>query len=114
MTDHAAAPRPERSQEEQVALRNADPVAWLRDKAERRVPIDARGPDNAAAVLEVCRLAEPRVCSVVLVDEFGSDVTVTRIATVEGRTYYCVSTDRASYEFYVTRQGLVRGFRRDA
>jgi len=54
----AARPRRRRDQVEQVSLRDSDPIAWLRDKAERRVPIDARGPENAEAVLLVCRLAE--------------------------------------------------------
>jgi hypothetical protein len=46
-----------RDQEDLVALRDSDPVAWLRDKAMRRVPIDTRGALNAAAVLEVCERA---------------------------------------------------------
>ena len=50
-----------------------------------------------------------KVKGVILVDEGGSDVTVTRIATVEGRTYYRVSTDRRAFEFYVTRKGQIRG-----
>lgn len=46
-----------RDQRELVVLRDTDPVAWLRDKAERRVPIDTRGAENAAAVLKVCARA---------------------------------------------------------
>lgn len=46
------------SQHDQTELRDRDPVAWLRDKAERRVPIDARGPLNAKAILAVCDKAE--------------------------------------------------------
>ena len=57
----AERPTTGRDQVEQVWLRDNDPVSWLRDKAERRVPIDSRGPENAAAVLKVCALAESRL-----------------------------------------------------
>lgn len=50
-----------RPQYELQALRDRDPVAWLRDKAERRVAVDTRGPQNAKAVLRVCELAERSV-----------------------------------------------------
>ena len=53
--------------------------------------------------------APEKVKGVVLVDESGADVTLTRICTVEGRTYYHVQTDRGAFEFYVTTKGLIRG-----
>lgn len=45
-------------QADQVELRDSDPIAWLRDKANRRVPVDTRGELNAQAVLRVCALAD--------------------------------------------------------
>lgn len=45
-------------QADQVELRDRDPLAWLRDKAERRVPVDTRGALNAKAVLAVCEMAQ--------------------------------------------------------
>lgn len=50
-----------RPQYELQALRDRDPAAWLRDKAERRVTLDTRGSQNAAAVLRVCDLADQHI-----------------------------------------------------
>lgn len=50
-----------------------------------------------------------KVKGVVLMDEGGADLTITRIATVQGRTFYRAETNRASFEFYVTTKGLIRG-----
>lgn len=62
------------------------------------------GPMKSAA-----HTAPEKVKGVLLVDEDGADVEVTRICTVEGRTYYHVQTERAAFEFYVTTKGLIRG-----
>lgn len=45
------------SQREIERLRDDDPIAWLRDKAERRVAADLRGQLNALAAIKVCALA---------------------------------------------------------
>lgn len=48
----------EMPQREMERLRDDDPIAWLRDKARRRVACDTRGRLNALAVLRICALAE--------------------------------------------------------
>lgn len=59
---------------------------------------------SAATAPEKCK-------GVILVDEDGTDVEVTRVAIVQGRTYYRAQTDRDAFEWYVTRKGLIRGLR---
>lgn len=54
-----------------------------------------------------------RVAGVDLVDQDGGSPTVriTRVASVGGRTFYSVRTDKDQFGFYVTRTGLIRGAR---
>jgi hypothetical protein len=44
-----------------------------------------------------------------IVSDGAATVRVEKLAQVGGRTFFLVSTERAAFKFYVTRQGLIRG-----